>query len=296
MIKGRLGLEKAHVPHSDRHGLLWLSRGNLTVEAGTLRFMAAGGDELEPGAYSIPYQGVSVILLGPGVSITHDVLRLCGAHSVGLMAVGDWGVRLYSMAPKGPDRSALARRQALLWADPDSRLHVARAMYTIRLGDALPMRDISALRGIEGARMRETYKLLAKQYHIPWQGRKYDRQDPESTDCVNMALNHAAVAVRAAAEVAVAATATIPQLGFIHEDSSLSFALDIADLFRENFTLPAAFSGYQNFTKDESIPLERVVRRLVGRRLKQQKIISRMIDRIKELLDANDSSGYPERY
>ena len=26
MLRGRLGLETARIPHSDRHGLLWLSR------------------------------------------------------------------------------------------------------------------------------------------------------------------------------------------------------------------------------------------------------------------------------
>ena len=38
MLRGRLGLETARIPHADRHGLLWLSRGALTVRDGTLRF------------------------------------------------------------------------------------------------------------------------------------------------------------------------------------------------------------------------------------------------------------------
>lgn len=36
MLKGRLGLEGARVPHKDRHGMLWLSRGKLAVRSGTL--------------------------------------------------------------------------------------------------------------------------------------------------------------------------------------------------------------------------------------------------------------------
>ena len=36
MLKGRLGLEQARVPHVDRHGLLWLDRGALSVEDGVL--------------------------------------------------------------------------------------------------------------------------------------------------------------------------------------------------------------------------------------------------------------------
>ena len=38
MLRGRLGLETARIPHADRHGLLWLSRGALAVRDGTLRF------------------------------------------------------------------------------------------------------------------------------------------------------------------------------------------------------------------------------------------------------------------
>ena len=49
MLKGRLGLESARVPHSDRHGIMWLGRGNLYVESGTLRFVTAGYGDLGPG-------------------------------------------------------------------------------------------------------------------------------------------------------------------------------------------------------------------------------------------------------
>ena len=42
MLRGRLGLETARIPHADRHGLLWLSRGALTVRDGTLRFERQG--------------------------------------------------------------------------------------------------------------------------------------------------------------------------------------------------------------------------------------------------------------
>ena len=293
MLRGRLGLETARIPHADRHGLVWLSRGQLTVSDGTLQFCASGNGELASGIYDIPYQGVSLLLLGPGVSLTHDVLRLCARHGTGIAAVGDNGTRFYTAPPRGPDHSALARRQAVLWADPDSRIATAIAMYAIRLGEAPARADIAALRGMEGARVREMYKLMARQYGIPWEGRRYNRNAPEETSPVNMAVNHAAVATRAAAEIAVAATATIPQLGFIHEDSSISFALDIADLFRDEFTLPVAFQGYKRCVEDESLSLEREVRKLAGASMRRQGLIPAMIERIKEIFDAHDSRGHP---
>lgn len=33
------------------------------------------------------------------------------------------------------------------------------------------------LRGIEGSRVRQTYALLAKQYGVKWNGRKYDPKE-----------------------------------------------------------------------------------------------------------------------
>jgi CRISPR-associated protein Cas1 len=66
LLPGRLGLASARIPHADRHGLLWLARGRLSVEDGTLRFVCSDSEELAAGDYAIPYQGLSIILLGPG--------------------------------------------------------------------------------------------------------------------------------------------------------------------------------------------------------------------------------------
>ena len=111
MLKGRLGLEGARIPHADRHGLMWLGRGNLTVEDGTLRFLTAGYDALPGGDYAIPYQRVSCFVLEPGTTVSHDALRLLARHGCGLLVVGEGGVRLYASLPAGPGRSAWARRR-----------------------------------------------------------------------------------------------------------------------------------------------------------------------------------------
>lgn len=66
-------------------------------------------------------------------------------------------------------------------------------------------------------------------------------EGPTTADRPNQAINHAARAIEAAAAIAVAATATILQLSFIHEDPGQSFVLDIADRFRDTVTLPVAF-------------------------------------------------------
>ncbi|MDR6771505.1 type I-E CRISPR-associated endonuclease Cas1e [Azospirillum sp. BE72] len=295
MLKGRLGLETARVPHVDRHGLIGLAHGRLYVEDGTLRFRTAGTTDLPPGDYALPYQGLSLILLGPGTTVSHDALRLAARHGTGLLAVGEDGTRLYASLPGGADDSRLARRQARLWADAEgSRLFIARRLYAWRLGEVLPHRDIAVLRGIEGERMKALYRRLSEEFGITWRGRRYDRANPQGADLPNQAINHAASAVEAAAAIAVAATSTLAPLGFIHEDSANAFTLDIADLFRDAATIPLAFAAVRNAEREPSRSIEAHVRKLAGRMFREKELIPSMIDRIKELFaDDPDRGGDP---
>lgn len=290
MLSGRLGLEKARIPHADRHGLVWLDRGRLEVEDGCLRFVTAGGGELAPGDYQIPHQSLSIVLLGPGSSVTHDALRLLARHGCALAAIGEGAVRFYTAPPLMPDSSAIARSQVTLWADPRTRMEVARAMYALRFGEIVRTRDIAVLRGQEGARIKRSYQLAAERFGISWKGRSYDRDNPNAGDLPNQAINHAASAMRAASCVAVAAMGAIPQLGFIHEDSGQSFVLDIADLYRHDVTLDIAFGAVKEAQKTgESI--ERTTRQRAARLFRQQAVIPSMIDRIKSLVGPEKDAG-----
>jgi CRISP-associated protein Cas1 len=284
MLSGRLGLDKTRIPHSARHGLLWLDRGRLDVEAGCLRFTTIGG-ALPAGDYQIPQQALSMVLLGPGSSVTHDALRLLANQGTGLAAIGEGGVRLYTAPPLMAGTSALARRQADLWCKQPSRIAVARKMYAMRLGEMLPHRDIEVLRGIEGARVKESYRRIAEEFDIDWRGRRYDRANPSAADPPNQAINHASSAVVAAAAISVAATAAIPQLGFIHEDSSQAFVLDVADLFRDEVTLRIAFGAVKEAESSQRT-LEQLVRRHAAAVFAKLDVIPGMIDRIKNLTEA----------
>ena len=224
-----------------------------------------------------------MILLGPGSTVSHDALRLMARHGTGLIAVGEDGVRCYTAPPLTPDTSELARRQMQVWAKPEGRIDIARAMYALRLGEVFPHQNLNVLRGMEGARMKRTYETLASRYKISWYGRRYDRGKPLNADIPNQAINHASVAVTSAAIVAVTATGTIPQLGFIHEHSSDAFALDIADLYRHTVLLPAAFKSAKMIEEGRDYDVERLTRRNTGELLRTKKVISKMIDSIKLL-------------
>ena len=163
-------------------------------------------------------------------------------------------------------------------------------MYAVRLGEIFPDASLDALRGMEGARVKATYKQLAKEHGLTWRGRRYDRNDPNKTDPINEAINHASAAMNSAAQIATAAAGCIPQLGFIHEDSGMSFPLDIADMNRHDVTVPAAFRALKRKRPDQK--LEMVVRKEVASTLRSEKVVAKMIDRIKDLIDdVGDDDG-----
>ena len=135
VFPGRLGLAEARIPHIDRHGLVYLSRGNLFVQDGTLCFKAAGSPELEPGEYAIPYQAVSMILLGPGTSVTHDVP---GCAPWDVAGCGGGRRSEYYTTPHGTGRSAEARAHARLWAD-EKKNEIIRRMW-ISISDGFPQK------------------------------------------------------------------------------------------------------------------------------------------------------------
>ena len=132
--------------------------------------------------------------------------------------------------------------------------------------------------------MKESYRLLAQRFGVDWRRRRYDRAKPHAADLPNQALNHASSAIEAAAAIAVSATATIPQLGFIHEDPGQSFVLDIADLYRSSVTIPCAFKSAKSVATQD-VDLERLTRRLTGEALTREQVIPAMMERIKSLFE-----------
>ena len=168
MLRGRLGLETARIPHADRHGLLWLSRGALTVRDGTLRFARESAPTpdsgLDAGEYGIPFQTLSMILLGPGSTVSHDALRLMARHGTALVAVGEDGVRCYTAPPLLPDTSDVARRQMRAWGDAQGS----------RIGDsAQDVRDAPG-RGAPAPRHRRAagHRGLAHEANVPERWRR----------------------------------------------------------------------------------------------------------------------------
>jgi len=280
MLKARLGLDEARIPQKSRNGLIYVERCGLTIDNGSLVLaFDEKAEELE-----VPYQRLNVILMGPGSTITHDAVRHCAAHGTCIAFVGNDGTRLYTAPPLFDRDSTLARQQATWWASETTRIMVAKRMYAKRFGETPRATSLDSLRGMEAARIKRSYELIAAQVGITWRGRRFDRKDPTGADLPNQAINHVVTALEACVAIAVQATGTLPPLGFLHEDSAKSWVLDLCDLYRTTVTVPLAFDCAKRVEQGTADSLDRLCRRAVSRHVRKSGFIDIVIDDIKEML------------
>lgn len=233
----------------------------------------------------IPVGSVACIMLEPGTRVSHAAIRLASQVGTLLVWVGESGVRLYASGQPGGARADRLLYQAKLALDDDLRLKVVRKMYELRFGEPAPARrSVEQLRGIEGARVRATYKLLAQQHHVNWQARNYDHQQWDAADVPNRCLSAATSCLYGISEAAVLAAGYAPAVGFIHTGKPLSFVYDVADLFKFETVVPLAF---RIAAKAPPEP-ERAVRLACRDLFRSSKLLERIIPTIEEVLAAGE--------
>jgi CRISP-associated protein Cas1 len=229
-------------------------------------------------------------MLEPGVRLSHRAAHLAAKTGTLLVWVGEGGVRLYSAGQPGGARSDKLLYQAKLALSEQPRLKVVREMYRRRFQEEPPAnRSVDQLRGIEGARVKKTYELLAKRYGVAWKGRRYDADDWDDSDLPNKCLSAATACLYGVTEAAVLAAGYAPAIGFIHHGKPLSFVYDIADIYKFDTVVPVAF---QVAAKEPANP-ERAVRIACRDSFRETHLLSKIIPDIEEILAAGGETPPP---
>lgn len=268
------------IPLKDRVSMIFIRYGQIDVIDSAFVVVDKTGVRTQ-----IPVGSIACIMLEPGTRVSHAAIKLASQVGTLLVWVGEAGVRLYASGQPGGARADRLLYQAKLALDDDLRLKVVRKMYEFRFGEPAPKRrSVEQLRGIEGARVKQTYKLLAKQYGVLWQGRSYDRQDWQSADVPNRCLSAATSCLYGITEAAVLAAGYAPAVGFIHTGKPLSFVYDIADLFKFETVVPLAF---RIAAKHPSDP-EQVVRLACRDIFRETKVLKNIIPSIEQVLSAGE--------
>jgi CRISPR-associated protein Cas1 len=134
---------------SDRITFLYIEHAKINRQDSAILVSDSRGTVYVPGAM------VSVLLLGPGVDVTHRAMELIGDVGMSAVWVGEQGVRQYAHGRALNHSSSLLEAQAKLVSNTRTRVAVARKMYQMRF----PNEDVSGLsmqelRGKEGSRVR----------------------------------------------------------------------------------------------------------------------------------------------
>ena len=274
------------IPIKDRAPMVFLQYGQLDVIDQAFVLVDAQGTRVQ-----IPVAGLACIILEPGTRVSHAAIRLAAQVGCLLIWAGEAGVRLYSAGQPGG-----ARADKLLWQtasalDDAARLKIVKHMFLLRFNEHAPAkRSVDQLRGIEGARVKATYKLLAQQYGVKWQRRNYNPDEWDSADIPNKCVSAATSCLYGITEAAILAAGYAPAIGFLHRGKPLSFVYDIADIVKFETVVPAAFACAAKIEKGKSrgIPPERLVRQACRDAFRETKLLRRIIPLIEDVLKAGE--------
>ncbi len=266
----------------DRWSYLYLEMGRLDVDADGLSFHQ--GSSVVP----VPIDQLSVVMLGPGSTVTHAAVKSLSSNNCLLAWTGQDGVRLYAASTGGTYSARRLIRQAKLVSDETKRLEVAWRMYRFRFKETIPaVVSLESIRGMEGIRVRQAYAEASKKYGVEWKGRRYDQNDWNKGDEINRALSAANACLYGLCHAALLSAGYSPGLGFIHTGKMLSFVYDIADLYKTEITVPTAFK----IVAEKPGDLERAVRMECRKKFYESKLMERLLPDIAEVLNVGDDTG-----
>lgn len=224
-------------PARERWTPLYLEHGRIEVDDSSVKWIGADRTVLR-----IPVATVSVIMLGPGTTVTHAAIKACAECNTPVCWIGEDGMRFYAVGADPTADCDRARKQAAAHASKSRREEIARRMFRMRFpAEEVEGNSIANLMGMEGRRVKALYEKLGAKYGVTWKGRNYNPNQWDCADTINRAMSAANAALYALTTAVVCSLGYVPQLGFIHSAGNIPFVCDVADLYKEETTLEAAF-------------------------------------------------------
>jgi CRISPR-associated protein Cas1 len=268
-------------PAKDRWTPLYLQHGRLEVDDSSVKWIGADGL-----LYRIPVATVSALILGPGTTVTHAAIKACADSNTPICWSGADCMRFYSFGLAPNHTNEMPRIHASLWADKKRRTQIARRMFLMRFPEAdVAGKSIQELRGMEGLRVRALYAKFGQELGVTWKGRNYDRSNWEISDNINRALSAANASLYALVSAVVCSLGYLPSLGFVHDGGTLPFIYDVADLYKHETSIPAAFLAVRKDPGDNGD----LVRTILKERIEEQRILRRMPKDLAALFEAEEA-------
>ncbi len=258
----------------DRVSFAYVERARIVQDRTGVVALWESDGEYHKDLIQIPVGGIALLVLGPGTSITHPAITSCTRSGATVLFTGGGGVSAYSLAAPLTTSARWAIAQARLVSNERHQRTAAMYLYKRQFGlEEMEGGSIRTMRGLEGQRMKLLYRQLAQKHGI-----KGFRRRVEGTDPVNVALNLSNSLLYGCAASACAAIGVNPALGIIHRGDARSLLFDLADLYKPTVTIPISFAC----SHEEDVAV--AVRKRVRKAIKEEKILSGMLDALMELL------------
>lgn len=271
-----------------RDGLSYLYVEHARIEQQDRAIACYGAD----GLVAVPIAVLGVLFLRPGTSITHAAIRTLAEGGCMVCWVGEGFGRFYATGLGETRSSDTLVRQVRAWCDPRLHLDVVMRLYRVRFRTPLPDGlTVQQIRGMEGVRVRDAYAMASRETGVPWRGRHYNRQKWQAADPVNRAISAGASILYGVCHSAIVSVGYSPALGFIHTGKVLSFVYDIADVYKADVLIPAAFRA----AAESTAGIESRIRLAMREQIRTTRLLERIVDDLHRLFaNLGHDEGPPE--
>lgn len=158
-------IRKVFPQFKDRSGILFVGKAIIDVINGSFCITDCRGIRT-----TIPIANFIAIMLEPGITITHEAIKLASYCGCLLLWVGDSGIKYYSSSGIFcGESSERLMKQIEFFSNERKKMIVIRRLYKFMFGFEPPLnRSLDQLRGYEGNIIKDRYKTFAK--NIKWIG------------------------------------------------------------------------------------------------------------------------------
>lgn len=271
-------IKKTSLPmFRDRWSPLYLEHGRLEIDDSSVKFLNADGYVIP-----IPVASCSSLNIGPGVSVTHAAIKALSESNVTINWVSNNQLTYLMYGVTSTSNCEKSILHAKVFADKKLRMKSARMMFKKRFPDIdVDSYSIKELMGFEGNRIRKSYKDFGIKYGIEWKGRRFTPQNWELTDDMNNCISILNSALYSYVLNAVVSMGYIPHLGMIHSKGKIPFVYDIADIYKVETSIPAAFKVLSEYKTKDTDKLYSQLKL----NMSESNVNYRIIDDIKEVID-----------
>lgn len=256
---------------SSRSSMYYLEYCRIYVEQD--RVVYAQVQESESRSWNIPFANTSVILLGPGTSVTQKAARLLSSEKVLMAFVGGGGTPIFMGSINEYAATSHLINWIKFWNNQDARLAVAKYFNYVRCDAIQKMwptyrspfdgtdithdfminsqkaENIDQLRGFEGEYAKRLYKRAAEAVKLDWKGRQAGEP---GQDLANSFLDQGNYLAYGAAGTVLYTLGIPPGLAVNHGATRAGgLVFDLADTIKDALILPIAFECAKEYKKSK---------------------------------------------